>query len=368
MFMSMAVVCHAQDLTIEEWNHVDKILYPGYVPIISSQKLRYVPAETKMAFKYHAFKPFFDTAMNNRANNETRLVTEFQDYIKSIDDLAQKINQMSIPKKKPDTIEQPKPAETFGSKCFGILNSAYTFFSRPVEHIVQPKKEDICRQIDALLEQQRLLVRACNFFEQTKIDLLTAKGTDDVELSGQQFARCAQYVNPAMVLGNTKNEYADEIRGCFQVLQNNCDAYNSDGIDPTYDINRDPGNEICTVSYRPFHGIGIGTKIFFKADFFLSPYIKKCASYAGAYDGYGRDKSVFHDDPRYNAHIHGQYGAVFLLSPHEPGYDATQAGENTTWIRRNSQNELLWVTCNRYVNAKNGTPSNKQNFGPNFGD
>jgi hypothetical protein len=73
----------------------------------------------------------------------------------------------------------------------------------------------------------------------------------------------------------------------------------------------------------------------------------------------------FKKDPRYNAAIHGEFGAIFLKSPHEVDYNNTATGETmtetATWIRRKSENETIRETCNRYLNTKNNTP-NKNNF------
>lgn len=368
---------------------VDRILFQ-HIPIISTQQIRYVPDETRMLFSKSTLQPVLSEIMESKIKTKNRLKSILEQYsdehtslTKSIENIAaikgwilscwvwlflpcichnichsildtgfqwlieRKMQLLGILQKQDVFL---KGAYNLCEKSLSVVEKVQTFTEsyaasmlvfkeQKVRNPEDPKQENYIPIPDDVLA---CLSRSVITLENT----MKAVPEDKIALSGREFAYLAQHYNEKMVRLMPSD---NEMKVYLNILIGASDKYNSEGhCDYT------GKKEVLPISYYSFNGMGISHQNFSKEDMFLLPYIKKCVRNAAAYDGYG-NRDVFLEDPRYDKKIHGPYGAVFLLSPHEQGYNNTATGKNSTWLRRESRKENLWDTCNRYLNWKNGT-------------
>jgi hypothetical protein len=360
--------CTAQDLSADEWVRVDEILFPNHTPVISSEKLRYVPQETQMGFDREIIREWARRAVEHRSITAKMLSARFEENALEFITLSNQINAVTV--KKTKSVLSPSwyaYVPVLGWLC---------------DCCMQWTIKRLRDQADALMGAQRGYTHAYVQNQNVLYDLERTKerldhvsdkqdGNATVVLSGREFAHCARecWHDRGTPLRNQSYWFMNEkIRDCFTVLHTYNAYYNLRGRE----FDEDSGQTAAFpmhVSYRPFQGMSCRHESFSEEALFLLPYVKQTALYAISYDGYGRPNDwrpenpyeSFTNDPRYDADIHGPFGAIFMKSPHEIGYDNTMTGENTTWLRRRSRREAFQDTCDPYINKENKTPG-KENF------
>jgi hypothetical protein len=363
------ISCRAQDISADDWARVDKILFPDHTPVISSEKLRYVPQETQMEFYHEVILRTFNSVIAHRRLTNETLSAVFEKNESEFTTFANQINAATVKKKKFASLP-PSPSWCSYIPIFSWLCDCCTQWNTS-----RSEQQQLREQANAFIEKQLGYTHA---YAQNQDVLHDLKKTEKklkncpdkhstVSLSGREFACCAQMClhDRGTPLRDQSYWFMNEkVRNCFTVLHTYNAYYNPRGRKRDEDLGPTAKFPMYA-SYRPFQIFGNMHETFSEEALFLLPYVKQTAVYAGAYDGYGyqkgheQKKETLYDccmhDPRYDIDIHGPFGAIFMKSPHESDYDNTAKGEEKTWVRRNSRDEFLSVTADEYINRQNST-------------
>ncbi|HEV2917082.1 MAG TPA: hypothetical protein VGW78_05035 [Candidatus Babeliales bacterium] len=332
LFLLSIHCCQAQYYTEEQYTKIDAILFSGHTPVVSTSQLRFIPAETKINFDKNNIQNLLYTVIQEKKakKEELRRLIDYDEHT---------------------YIENQ--TQTRLQKTISGLFHACSRFLYGYKGYADVQDEMFDTKMHAFNTISAQLKRLEKIYIEQKANYI---------LSGRDVAFLAQHKN------TSNNPLYDPVNSYFDVFSEYKHKYNQQNIDNNIKKIQ-YGKMYTTISYHP---IQCDYKVHYSSvAYSVLPYITRCERHAYCYDGFGRrdfkfaansddfddDKpySCFMNDPRYKPDIHGPYGAIFLKSPHEKGYNNTIKGENNTWIRRITQDETLLDTCNRYLNIKHKT-------------